>query len=123
MGMRMITAMLLIFCMTTSATWMEVSGMNSHMDIEPGTNLGDSVKEFDKSGDQFESRSGGIGDYLGFTVAAVTYLVDAYVLLGPTGDALRVALPGWVVWPLMTFVVRPIWTLGGIQMIRGSVYE
>lgn len=123
MGMRMVTIMLLIFCMTTSATWMELSGMNDHMGVDPGTGLTDGVSEFDKTGEQFESRGGGVGDYLGFTVAALTYLLDAYVLLGPTGDALRVVLPGWIVWPLMTFLVRPIWTLGGIQMLRGSVYE
>ena len=123
MGMRMISIMLLIFSMTTMSVWMDVSGMNDHMGVDPGTTLGDNVREFDKSGEQFESRGGGIGDYLGFTVAAFTYLIDAYVLLGPTGDALQIVLPRWVVWPLMTFIVRPIWTLGGIQMLRGSVYE
>ncbi len=123
MGMRMIQMMLLIFCMTTSATWMEVSGMNDHMGVDPGTSLGDQVKAFDKSAETFESRGGGVGDYLGFTVSAVLYLVDAYILLGPLGDALRVVLPAWVVWPPMTFVVRPIWTIGIIQVIRGSVFE
>jgi hypothetical protein len=119
----MVTIMLLIFSMNVSATWMELSGMNDHMGVNPDTGLSDEIKKFDKSGSQFQSRGSGIGDYLGFTVAAVTYFVDSFVLLGPTGDALQVALPGWVVVPVMTFVVRPIWTLGGLQLIRGVVIE
>lgn len=124
MGMRMVTIMLFILSLNTSAMYLELSGMNDHMGVSPHIGVEDEIEQFDKAGETFESAGTGIGDYLGFTVAAVTYFAKSFVLLGATeGAFLNVGFPRWLVFPIMNFILRPIWTWGGIQMIRGVVFE
>ena len=124
MGMRAVTILMLILCLNASAFMLDASGMNGVIGVNPDTGLTDDVQEFDRSAGEFESAGSGIGDYLGFTVAAVGYFVDAFVLLGATESAfLIVGFPEWLVWPMMNLVIRPIYTLAGIQVIRGVVLE
>jgi hypothetical protein len=124
MGMRAVTILLLILSLNASAFMLAESGMNDVIGVSPDTGLTNQTQDFDRTDDGFESVGSGIGDYLGFTVAAVGYFVDAFVLLGATESAfLIVGFPRWLVWPMMNLVIRPIWTLAGIQVIRGVVLE
>jgi len=124
MGMRAVTILIVILCLNTSAVVMDLSEMNGVVGVSPDTGLSDEVQQFDQSEGELESAGSGIGDYLGFTVAAVGYFIDSFVLLGATESAfITVGFPRWMVWPVMNLVIRPIYTLAAIQLIRGVLIE
>lgn len=124
MGMRMVKIMILILALNSSAIWMNASGFSDHLGVEHQTGLEDEIKQFDRSGEGFVSSDASVSDYLGFTVAALKYIFVSFIWLGATESAMySVGFPGWFVFPLINFVARPIWTLGGIQLLRGVIAE
>ena len=125
MAMRAVQILVLILAMNSMAFMMDASGFNNEIGVSPETGLSDDIEEFDQSDQGFDSEDADITDYLGFTVAAVSYFVKSFALLGATETALNNIgiIPNWVIFPVMNFIIRPIWTLAGIQVIRGVVFE
>jgi len=127
MAMRAVQIMLIILSMNSMAFMMSASGFNDQMGMNPDLGLSDDIQQFDRTGPEegFSSDGADVSDDLGFTVAAVTYFVKGFILLGATDTALRNIgiIPEWVIFPVMNFILRPIWTLAGIQVIRGVVFE
>lgn len=124
MGMRAISVLIIIMSATTMGVWMDVSGFNDHMGVDPDLSLSDEVQQFDQSDSELTSRDAGVSDYLGFTVAAVEYFVVGVVLIGAFENSLYIiGFPQWVVFPVMNFMIRPIYFLALVQIVRGVVYE
>ena len=118
---RAIGIFFLILSLNASFYMMGASGMNDVMGVNPDTGgLSDSVEQFDKSQEHFSGTDRSIGDYLGFTISAVTDFIVMFGMLGALESAFyTIGFPDWFVFPLMNFVARPIYTLAAIQIIRG----
>lgn len=125
MGMRAVSVLILIMSANVMGVWMDLSGFNDHMGVERDLGLSDEIEQFDKSdSDDLTSRDAGVSDYLGFTVSAIEYLVVGVVLLGAFENALYVVgFAAWFVTPIMWFLVRPIYFLAILQVLRGVVLE
>lgn len=124
MGMRAITVLIIIMSGTTMGVWMDLSGFNNQIGVDPDLGLSDEVDQFDQTDSKLTSRDAGVSDYLGFTVAAVEYFIVGVVLLGAFENALYIiGFPGWFVFPAMNFMIRPIYALALMQIIRGVIYE
>lgn len=125
MAVRAVQIMVIILAMNSMAFMMSASGFNDQIGVSPEVGMSDEIEKFDQSDGGFSSTGADVGDYLGFTVAAVSYFVKGFVLLGATETALNNIgiFPQWVIFPVMNFILRPIWTLAGIQIIRGVVLE
>lgn len=124
MGVRAVSVLILIMSATVMGAWMDLSGYNDQIGVERDLGLADDIEEFDQSDSELTSRDAGISDYLGFTVAAVKYIVVGVLLLGAMEQALYiVGFPSWFVVPLMYFAIRPIYFLAIVEVLRGVVIE
>ncbi|WP_435360395.1 hypothetical protein [Haloarchaeobius sp. DFWS5] len=124
MGMRAVSIFMFILCLSASSYWMNHSGMNDHMGVSKDTGLQDDIEEVDQSDEGFSSNVPDVADYLGYAVTAVKSFVNIFIVLGPIETAFKnVGFPGWLVFPVMNLVLRPIYTLAGVQMIRGVMVE
>lgn len=125
MGMRAITVLILIMSANVMGVWMDLSGFNDQLGVERDLGLSDDIEEFDKSDDDsLTSRDAGVSDYLGFTVSALQYLVVGVLLLGAFENALYVVgFPAWFIVPVMYGLLRPIYFLAILQILRGVVGE
>jgi hypothetical protein len=127
MAMRAVRILIFILAMNSIAFMMNASGFNDHVGMSPETGLSDDIQQFDRTGEDegFDSSGADVTDYLGFAVAAVKYFVVGFALLGATETALHNIgiFPWWVIFPVMNFLLRPVWTLAGIEVIRGVVLE
>lgn len=125
MAMRAVTVLILIMSANVMGVWMDASGFNDQIGVERDLGLSDDIREFDQSdADSLTSRDAGVSDYLGFTVSALQYLVVGIALLGSMETALYVVgFPSWFVFPVMMFLIRPIYFLAILQVLRGVVFE
>ncbi|WP_226043555.1 hypothetical protein [Natrinema sp. DC36] len=124
MGMRAVGIFMAILALTASAAMMEQSGFNDHIGMNPDTGVREDHVDDVSLKDDDVSTNPDVTDYLGFAADAIGYFLNIVILLNPTRAGLvNVGFPEWFIFPIMNLVVRPLYYLSAVQIIRGVVLE